>query len=83
MRCSNCGKEFSPSEATMDIWQKPYRGVSAMGLPQKVTPIYLCPDCAASRELAKRSLRRTIATLLAGIFILAGAGGLLVHLLAK
>jgi hypothetical protein len=78
MHCSNCGKEIAPSDATVDIWQKPYRGVSAMGLPQKVTTIYLCPECAASRETAKRTLLRTIAIFFVALFALTVLGGLFV-----
>jgi hypothetical protein len=82
MVCTNCGREFSPSEATVDIWQKPYRGVSLAGLPQEIKAIALCPDCAASRASAKRTLLWTLAIVVGGLFMI-GAVGLAIQALRK
>jgi predicted RNA-binding Zn-ribbon protein involved in translation (DUF1610 family) len=76
MHCTNCGKEIAPYDATVDVQQKAYRGVSHMGLPQKVTTIYLCPDCAASREAIRRTLWRAFGIILIALVVLAVVGGL-------
>ena len=75
-KCSNCGKEIQPFDAKVEIRHRPYRAVSEIGLPIKVTSISLCPDCAKSREAVKRTMLWAFALFFIVLLTLVLVGGL-------
>jgi hypothetical protein len=77
MQCSNCGKVVSPSEAQFDSRSGPGRPFSSAFSRDKVIPIWLCSDCAQSRESVKRTFLWSFAAILIALIILATLGGLL------
>jgi hypothetical protein len=73
MHCSNCGKEVPPFDAKVEI-HRPYHGVGS--LPGKDIPMWLCPDCAESREAVKRTMLQTFALFFFVLLVLVLIGGL-------
>jgi hypothetical protein len=72
MYCTNCDKEIPPFDATLDT-----RAVPAPGLKRtRWAPMWLCADCAKSREAVKRTLLWAFALFFIVLATLALIGGL-------
>ena len=72
MRCSNCGNEIAPFDAKLDTRTVPGRNPKVpYGRRTKIETMWLCPDCAKSRETVKRTLLWTVALFFIGFLLLA------------
>jgi hypothetical protein len=79
MHCSNCGREIAPFDAKLDTRIVPGSNPKfPYGRHTKIEPMWLCQDCAESREMVKRTLLWTAVLFFIGLLVLGLIGRLIV-----
>ena len=79
MHCSNCGIEIAPFDARLDTRIVPGRNPKFPNLRHtKIEPMWLCPDCAKSRGMVRRTLLWSFSLFFIGLLLAALICGVVV-----